>query len=77
MQTLHETAADLAEGRTTSVALTEEALARIADPDGEGGRAFIRVFADAAMDAARASDALRARGHRICDFEFSPDWDPA
>ena len=24
-----------------------------------------------------AIDALRARGHRICDFEFSPDWDPA
>ncbi|HSF95222.1 MAG TPA: aldo/keto reductase [Thermohalobaculum sp.] len=24
-----------------------------------------------------ALDALRQRGRRICDFEFSPDWDPA
>jgi diketogulonate reductase-like aldo/keto reductase len=24
-----------------------------------------------------AIDALRTRGHRICDFEFSPEWDPA
>ena len=24
-----------------------------------------------------AIDALRARGHRICDFDFAPDWDPA
>ena len=34
MQTLHELAADLAAGRTTSVALTEQAIERIEDPAG-------------------------------------------
>ena len=28
-------------------------------------------------DEMAAIDALRSRGYRICDFEFSPDWDPA
>lgn len=28
-------------------------------------------------DEMAAIDALRVRGHRICDFEFSPEWDPA
>ncbi len=62
MQTLHEIAGDLAAGRTTALALTNEALARIEDPAGEGGRVFIRLFKDAALAAAAASDALRARG---------------
>ena len=38
-------AADLAAGRTTSRALVEAALARIADPAGEGKRTFIKVYA--------------------------------
>jgi diketogulonate reductase-like aldo/keto reductase len=28
-------------------------------------------------DEMEAISALRSRGYRICDFEFSPDWDPA
>ena len=60
--TLAEAAADLAEGRTTAEALTEAALARIADPAGEGGRAFLVVQADAARASARAMDALRQVG---------------
>jgi diketogulonate reductase-like aldo/keto reductase len=28
-------------------------------------------------DEMAAIDALRARQHRICDFEFSPEWDAA
>jgi aspartyl-tRNA(Asn)/glutamyl-tRNA(Gln) amidotransferase subunit A len=56
-------AADLAAGRTTSLALVEEALARIAAPQGEGGRAFIRVYADEARRAAAAQDALRKAGY--------------
>jgi len=38
----------------------------------------LRVF-DFALEADEmaALDALRARQHRICDFEFSPDWDAA
>lgn len=56
-------AADLAAGRTTSRALVEEALARIADPSGEGRRAFLRVYADNARAAADAQDKLRGAGY--------------
>ncbi|MDJ0389055.1 amidase [Roseomonas sp. E05] len=52
----------LAAGRTTALALTEAALARIADPAGEGSRAFLAVQAEAACAAARAMDGLRAAG---------------
>ncbi len=38
----------------------------------------LQVF-DFALDEAEmaAIGALRGRGYRICDFEFSPTWDPA
>lgn len=49
-------------GETTSLALTEAALARIADADGEGARTFTAVWQDRALAAARASDTLRAVG---------------
>ncbi|MES2712346.1 MAG: amidase [Pseudomonadota bacterium] len=52
----------LAEGHTTSEALVDQALARIADPAGEGALAFIKVHADSARASARAIDALRAAG---------------
>ncbi|MXP65159.1 amidase [Roseomonas sp. M0104] len=52
----------LASGRTTALALTEAALERIADPAGEGGRAFVLVQAEQARASARAMDALRAAG---------------
>ncbi len=52
----------LAQGTTTARALTEAALARIADPDGQGARSFIQVQATAALAAADAMDALRAAG---------------
>jgi aspartyl-tRNA(Asn)/glutamyl-tRNA(Gln) amidotransferase subunit A len=50
---------DLASGRTTSRQLVEACLARIADPAGEGQRAFIHVDRDAALAAADAMDGLR------------------
>ncbi|MBT7755952.1 MAG: amidase [Rhodospirillaceae bacterium] len=62
MQPVSEQARALRQGKTTSRALTEESLARIDDPDGEGPRTFIRVFHDAALAAADASDRLRATG---------------
>ncbi len=40
----------------------EQALARIADPKGEGARACLTVYADAARAAADAADARKARG---------------
>ncbi|HVJ54960.1 MAG TPA: amidase [Aliidongia sp.] len=58
---LADLAADLASGRTTSRALTEACLARIDDPAGEGGRAFIRLHREQALVAAEASDRLRAQ----------------
>ena len=60
--TIQQLAADLAAGRTTSRQLTEQALDRIADPKGEGGRAFIKVWREQALAAATASDALRHAG---------------
>ncbi|HLJ20002.1 MAG TPA: amidase [Stellaceae bacterium] len=61
--TLAKLAADLAAGRTTSRALVEAALERIADPAGEGKRAFVKVYADSARSAADAQDKLRAAGY--------------
>lgn len=60
--TIGQLAADLAAGRTTSVKLTEEALARIEDPKGEGKRAFVKIWKTQALAAAAASDSLRKAG---------------
>jgi aspartyl-tRNA(Asn)/glutamyl-tRNA(Gln) amidotransferase subunit A len=56
-------AADLAAGRTSSRALVEAALARIADPAGEGARSFVTVYADTAREAPDAQDRLRRAGY--------------
>jgi aspartyl-tRNA(Asn)/glutamyl-tRNA(Gln) amidotransferase subunit A len=58
-KTLATLADDLAHGRTSARKLVEECLARIADPAGEGQRAFIHVDRDAALEAADAMDRLR------------------
>ncbi len=62
MGTLEQTANALAEGGTTSRAVVEECLARIADPACEGARAFIKTDADWARAMADAMDALRRAG---------------
>ena len=62
MPTIAEAVADLAAGRVTARALTEACLERIADPAGEGARAFVRVDADAARAMADASDLVRRAG---------------
>ncbi|KVC87723.1 amidase [Burkholderia ubonensis] len=59
---LAQLAADLASGRTTSRALVDTALARIADPAGQGAVVFTEVDADNARAAADAHDRLRAAG---------------
>ena len=61
--TLQMLAAELAAGRATSRDLVEAALARIADPAGEGKRAFVKVYAETARAAAAAQDKLRAAGY--------------
>ncbi|MPY70850.1 MAG: amidase [Alphaproteobacteria bacterium] len=62
MTPLHELAAGLQTGRTTSRSLVEDALAHIRDADGEGARVFLKIHDRAALAAADASDALRDAG---------------
>ncbi|MFP6558373.1 amidase [Paraburkholderia sp. B3] len=59
---LAQLAADLAAGRTTSRALVETALGRIADPAGQGATVFTHVDPARARAAADAHDRLRASG---------------
>jgi Amidase len=69
------TLADLADalaGDRTSRDLTEECLARIADPDGEGSRAFIKVHAEQARGAADFHDRLRRNGAAASRFAGIP-----
>jgi aspartyl-tRNA(Asn)/glutamyl-tRNA(Gln) amidotransferase subunit A len=72
MWTVAQLAADLAAGRTTSRRLTEQALARIADPAGEGGRAFLKVYAETALAEADFSDRLRKGGVRRSPVDGLP-----
>src|SRR3954465_4561762 len=57
--TVTKLAEDLESGRTTSRKLVGACIAKIADPAGEGQRAFIHVDKDAALMAADAMDGLR------------------
>jgi len=56
-------AADLAAGRTTSVALTEAALERAESHRTAGGAAYVSIDVQAALAMARAADAARAAGN--------------
>jgi aspartyl-tRNA(Asn)/glutamyl-tRNA(Gln) amidotransferase subunit A len=62
MRRIDELAQALVEGTITSRSLVEDALARIADPAGEGARTFIKVQADQARAMADAADLLRKAG---------------
>jgi aspartyl-tRNA(Asn)/glutamyl-tRNA(Gln) amidotransferase subunit A len=61
--TIAELAAALAAGHTTSVALTETALAKIERHRDAGGAAFMSVDAQGALAQARAADQARAAGY--------------
>jgi aspartyl-tRNA(Asn)/glutamyl-tRNA(Gln) amidotransferase subunit A len=62
MWTVARLARELADGKTTSRELIEQALSRIADPAGEGARAFLKVYAAQALADAENSDRLRRAG---------------
>ncbi len=62
MRAIEDLAQSLASGQTTSRELVEAALARIADPAGEGARVFIKVHAAQSRAAADAVDAARRAG---------------
>lgn len=61
-KTIRELAADLAAGRTTSVALTQQMLARAEAHRAQGGHAYVSLDGEQALMEARASDAARAAG---------------
>src|SRR5437763_14176433 len=64
MWTVAQLAAALAAGKTSSRELVEQALSKINDRAGEGGRAFVKVYADAARADADHADRLRKAGVR-------------
>jgi aspartyl-tRNA(Asn)/glutamyl-tRNA(Gln) amidotransferase subunit A len=70
--TLAKLAGDLEAGRSSSRKLVEDCLARIADPAGEGQRAFIHVDKEAAIEAADAMDRLRKAGAAPSRFAGIP-----
>jgi aspartyl-tRNA(Asn)/glutamyl-tRNA(Gln) amidotransferase subunit A len=59
MDTLETLSDSRAAGTTTARRLVEDCFARIADPDGEGGRVFLRLHSQTALASADAMDALR------------------
>ena len=62
MKPILELASDLAARKTSSQALVEDALVRIAAPSGEGARVYLRTHRESALAEAKASDTLRAHG---------------
>jgi aspartyl-tRNA(Asn)/glutamyl-tRNA(Gln) amidotransferase subunit A len=72
MWTVAQLAADLLAGRTSSRELVEQALARIGERDGEGGRAFLKVNAEAARAEADTADRLRKAGVRRSPVDGLP-----
>ena len=71
-RTLSELSAELANGPTTSRRLVEESLERIADPKGEGSRAFIKVDSVGARAEADRQDDLRKAGRAESRFAGIP-----
>jgi|SRR5208283_2585711 len=72
MQTIMDAAAALEAGQVSARELVEQALARIADPGGEGARAFVRVDAEPARQMADAMDTLRRAGRAPSRFAGIP-----
>jgi aspartyl-tRNA(Asn)/glutamyl-tRNA(Gln) amidotransferase subunit A len=72
MKPLSALAQALTTGATSALALTEDALARAADPSGEGRRIYLELHADAARGAARAHDRLRRAGAALSPLAGLP-----
>jgi aspartyl-tRNA(Asn)/glutamyl-tRNA(Gln) amidotransferase subunit A len=72
MSTLEQARASLATGRTTSQALVDEAVARAADPSGQGARTFLKRDPEGARLAARAADDARAQGRSLSPLAGVP-----
>src|SRR5262245_27383237 len=72
MHTVNELAQALASGKVRARALVDQALDRIADPSGEGARAFMSVAADSARAQADEVDRKRAAGTAVPAFAGIP-----
>jgi aspartyl-tRNA(Asn)/glutamyl-tRNA(Gln) amidotransferase subunit A len=72
MWTVAQLTRELDAGRTSSRELVDQALARIAAPDGEGKRAFLKVYADSARAEADHCDRLRKAGVRRSPVDGLP-----
>ncbi|MBL5860228.1 amidase [Serratia fonticola] len=70
--TLVQAVAGLASGEFTSRQLIADALAKIADPQGEGERTFTQVYADWAQQQALAADQRRAAGKPLSPLDGVP-----
>jgi aspartyl-tRNA(Asn)/glutamyl-tRNA(Gln) amidotransferase subunit A len=72
MKTLAALAHALSSGSATSRQLVEECLARIADPAGEGRRAFLKVHTETARAAADYHDRMRRHGAPLSPWAGIP-----
>jgi aspartyl-tRNA(Asn)/glutamyl-tRNA(Gln) amidotransferase subunit A len=72
MWTVAQLAADLDAGRASSRDLVEQALSKIGERGGEGGRAFLKVYADSARADADHADRLRKAGVRRSSVDGLP-----
>lgn len=72
MRAIEDLAQSLADGQTTSRALVEASLERIAAPSGEGARTFIKIHADRARAAADAVDTARRVGLAVGRYAGIP-----
>lgn len=70
--TLARLQAQLTSCDVSSRELVERCLARIGDPAGEGARTFVRVFAEAALADADASDLRRSEGRLSSSLDGLP-----
>jgi aspartyl-tRNA(Asn)/glutamyl-tRNA(Gln) amidotransferase subunit A len=71
MRTLADLAATLS-GGTASRPLVDECLSRIANPEGEGSRVFLKVHDKQARAAADFHDAMRGNGAQVSRFAGIP-----
>jgi len=72
MRTLEQLAQALTGGALSARQLIDEALDRIADPNGEGSRAFMSVAAQSARAQAEEIDRKRAAGAALPEFAGIP-----
>jgi aspartyl-tRNA(Asn)/glutamyl-tRNA(Gln) amidotransferase subunit A len=71
-KSLRALAHDLDKGMVSASVLVETALARIADPSGEGGRAFLTVDGAAALELAAFYDQERKAGRAVSAYAGIP-----